>query len=248
VIRISRLILFRMRLNAGRDYEQPADPDAYWRRRFFILGGGLAVLALLAWFFTGHEGPAAGASAAARASMAALQARSGLPSAAYGSAWPGLPATPSAAATPQPSAAKPRTPAATAAASGGPRCAPADIVLSLFTSQPSYRRGERPRFDVFAVSTAAGECRLAYGAGSVRVIVTSHGQVVWDSAACKPAAAAPVRFELGVPQMVTISWNPAAAKPSGCAGSLPRDASGTFQAVAMTAGQSSPVRTFTLLR
>lgn len=121
-------------------------------------------------------------------------------------------------------------------------------MLSLFTSQSSYGPGEQPQFTVYAVSTKPGACLMAFGAGSVRVIVTRHGQVVWDSAMCKPAPAAPVRFELGVPQLLTISWNRAAARPAGCAGSLPAGASGAFEAVAMSAGQDSSVRTFTLLR
>jgi hypothetical protein len=69
---------------------------------------------------------------------------------------------------------------------------------------------------------------------------------VWDSAACKPAAAQSVRFTLGVPQELTMIWNPKATQPAGCAGSLPAGAAGTLDAVAMSDGQSSPVRTFTL--
>jgi hypothetical protein len=39
-------------------------------------------------------------------------------------------------------------------------------------------------------------------------------------------------------------WNPKAAAPAGCAGSLPAGASGTLDAVAMSDGQSSPLRAF----
>ncbi len=246
-----------MRLNSGREFRRSADPNAYWRRRFFILCSGLVILALLAWFFTGRQGPPAGAAAAARTSMAALQEQNALPSAAYGSAWPGPSATHSAAATPhptvtakpkpKPTAAKPEKGTGKTTGKAGSRCAPADIVLSLFTSQASYRQGDQPRFQVFAVSTAAGECEMAYGAGSVRVVVTYAGHVKWDSAACAPAAAKTVRFRRGVPQELTISWNRAAKTPSGCGGLLPPGAWGTFQAVATTAGQSSPPRTFKLL-
>ena len=121
-------------------------------------------------------------------------------------------------------------------------------MLSLFTSQASYSQDAQPQFNVYAVSTAASQCQMAYGAGSVRVIVTKNGQVVWDSAGCKPPAAKTVRFQRGVPQLLTISWNRHATSPSGCAGSLPAGAWGTFQAVAMITGQTSPVRTFALLR
>ena len=92
------------------------------------------MFAVLAWQFT-RANPAPAAGAAARSSDAALQTQGALPSAAYGSPW----------ASPSPTDGS---------------CAAADIVLSLFTSQPSYRRGAQPRFDVYAVSTAASSCRL----------------------------------------------------------------------------------------
>src|SRR3984957_18348140 len=72
------------------DLEAARDPSAYWRRRFFILGGGVAVLGLCAWLFPGGHPAAPRASATAQASMAALAKRGDLPPAAYGGAWPGL--------------------------------------------------------------------------------------------------------------------------------------------------------------
>jgi hypothetical protein len=253
-----------MRLKINRNNTRSANPNAYWRRRFFILAGSLALLALLAWLLPGrHPGPSAGVSAAARASMAALQSQDALPSAAYGSAWPVPSPKPSATATPTPAAKaspNPKTtpsgskisagphPTASGSAAGIAPCKPGDIVLSLLVGQASYSQDARPQFNVYAVSTAASQCQMAYGAGSVRVIVTRNGQVVWDSAGCKPPAAKTVRFQRGVPQLLTISWNRSATSPPGCAGSLPAGAWGTFQAVAMITGQTSPVRTFTLLR
>jgi hypothetical protein len=246
-----------MRIGAKRDGGRPPDPAAYWRRRFFILGGGIAVVAVLAWRYTpAHPGQLPGASAAARSTMDAAQPPDELPSAAYGSAWPGpsptpSPSTPSprvrASATSEEAAASRPAASASGTASGG-QCAPGDIVLSLFTSQASYGPDKEPQFDVYAVSTAPNACLMTFGPGSVRVIVTQHGRVVWDSAACKMAPAAPVWFQTGVPQFVTVSWSRTAVRPAGCAGSLPAGASGTFQAVAMSAGQDSSVRTFTLLR
>jgi len=250
-------------LGSGRD------PDAYWRRRFFILGGEIVVVGLSVWLFPGARHAAPRTSAAAKASMAALDKRGELPAAAYGSTWPGPKpkptATPSAAKTTaksadprktasraypdvSPSPSPSPTSTASAAAGKGARCAPADIVLSLFTGQPSYGQGASPTFDVYAVSTSSAACTLSYGPGSVQVVVTSRGRVVWDSAACKPPAAAAVRFTLGVPQVLSITWNRHASEPAGCAGTLPAGASGTFDAVAMTDGQSSPVRSFTLSR
>jgi hypothetical protein len=117
-------------------------------------------------------------------------------------------------------------------------------VLSLFTSQASYARGARPAFSVYAVSTRAAACTLSFGAGAVQVIVTRGGHVVWDSAACRPAPSKPARFTLGVPQVLTLTWNPRAARPSGCGGSLTARESGTFDAVAVSHGRASPVHAF----
>jgi hypothetical protein len=259
----------------GDDYDAPhglgvgRDPNAYWRRRFFILGGGIAIVGLCVWLFPGARHATPPDSATARAAMAALDKREQLPAAAYGSTWPGpapkkTTAEPTATATAaaaskrkagtgyypaaHPAPTPTPTPSGSAAAVKGPRCTPSDIVLSLFTGQPSYGQGTEPKFDVYAVSTSSAACTLSYGPGSVQVVVTSHGRVVWDSGACKPPAAAPVRFTLGVPQVLSITWNRQASGPSGCAGTLPAGAWGTFDAVALTDGQSSPVRSFTLAR
>jgi hypothetical protein len=120
-------------------------------------------------------------------------------------------------------------------------------VLTLVTSQASYAPTAQPEFHVYAVSTASSPCQLPYGAGSVHVVVTRHGQVIWDSSACSAATAKPVQFQLGVPQLLTLSWNRQATSPAGCAGSLPAGATGTFDAVAQAAGQSSQVRSFKLV-
>jgi hypothetical protein len=258
---------------AGCDDEYDASDDevwdvdedrAYWRRRFFILCGGVAALGVCAWLFPGAHQPSARTAAATRASMAALAERQALPSAAYGNAWSAP--KPTAAATPKesPAVSAParaklanadkkvstaRHPSPVTSASGAAgACAPADIVFSLFTSQSSYAKGEWPKFSVYAVSTSSAACTMQYGTDSVEVVVTRQGHVVWDSAACKASAAKPLRFTLGVPQVLTMAWDPKAAEPAGCAGTLPAGVSGTFDAVAMSHGQSSPVHPFTLAR
>ena len=169
------------------------DPDAYWRRRFFILGGGIVVVGLCVWLFPGANHAAARTTATAKASTAALDHPGTLPAEAYGSPWP-VPtpkksATPAVAATPSAAtadkrkagtgyhpavspSASPSPSASTAAAVKGPRCAPSDIVLSLFTGQSSYSQDESPKFDVYAVSTSSTACTLRYGTGSVQVVVT----------------------------------------------------------------------------
>lgn len=254
----------------GRDHDA-ADAQArsvddgrtYWRRRFFILCAGVVALGVCAWLFPGARQPSAHEVAATRASMAALAKRQAVPPAATGAAWPVPSPSPSPSPSLSPSASP--TPAAKLANAANAKqstepstsdhpspspaasvaaCAPGDIVLSLFTGQPSYPRGARPSFSIYAVATSAAACTMTYGAGSVQVIVTRHGQVVWDSAACKSSAASTVQFTPGVPQMLTMVWNREATQPAGCAGSLPPGSSGTLDAVVMSHGQSSSVRTF----
>ncbi|MBO0806308.1 MAG: hypothetical protein J2P25_24940 [Nocardiopsaceae bacterium] len=184
-------------------------------------------------------GLAAGSSSAGGSSADRSSARgsSADGSAARGSSAGGSGATPSHSAS------------GSAGASGSSRhCQAGSIVLSLFTSQRSYRPGERPTFSVYAVSTSAQECRLRYGPAAVRVMVTRHGKVVWDSAACESTrqGARTTRLAPGVPREVALSWNREASARS-CAGTLPRGEQGTFQAVAQADGRSSPVRSFRLL-
>jgi hypothetical protein len=243
-----------------RDTRDMGDSSAYWQRRFFVLAGGIAALGLCAWLIPG--GPASPkTSAAARLSAVALATRDTLPPAAYGPAYGSH--VPTASTRPSPAVSRtavsaPKKPkiapvyhpssSASASATSGERCAPHDIVLSLFTTAPSYPPQAMPTFDVYAVSTSATACMMNYGPGAVQVVVTRQGHVVWDSAACKPPPGAPVRLTLGVPRELTVSWNRQATEPSGCAGFLPAGASGTFDVVAMTAGESSPVGTFSLVK
>jgi hypothetical protein len=252
------------------------DDRVRWRRRFLILCAGVTVLGVCAWLLPAAHPPSKAEAAVARASMDALARRQALPAAATGAAWTGprMPDVYPTAGTNSPASAKSASPKASsakgstatpstayrpkAAASGtasptvspsGAKvgaCAPGQIVLSLFTGEPSYARGAHPGFTVYAVSTAAVPCTLTYGAGAVQVVVTERGHVLWDSANCQPASALAVRFTLGVPQVLTLVWNPAAGRPAGCAGSLPASPGATLQAVAMSHGQSSPVQSFRL--
>jgi len=252
------------------------DDRAYWRRRFIILCAGIVALGVCAWLLPGAHQPSKSEAAAATASMDALAKRQALPSAANGPAWPGPSSTPNAyptAATNSPSPTQSPSPRATAtatatsakagtayhpksSASASPSaspsgakagaCAPANIVLSLFTSKPSYAKGAHPSFSVYAVSTSAASCTMTYGAGAVQVVVTQRGHVVWNSAACKPTSAQAVQFTRGVPQVLTIVWDPSVKQPARCAGSLPTGTAATLDAVVMSHGQSSPVRSFKL--
>src|SRR6201996_4852362 len=93
----------------GHDYDAEYDHAwslddgrAYWRRRFFILCGGVVALGVCAWLFPGARQPSAHEGAGTRASLATLNRQQRLPPAASGPAWPrpSAPASPAAAAKP----------------------------------------------------------------------------------------------------------------------------------------------------
>lgn len=265
-----------MKPNAYRD----EDADAYWRRRVFILVGGMVILGLLAWALSGSGGSPP-TPAARQAAMDQVRAANGLPSAAYGSVPVAAPVSPDAAGSPGVAAGLPgtagsptsptvsRSPSQPAGgakgAAAGKRvtagkpakararssrtitwCPSGSVVMTLFSAKPSYAPGERVVFDVYAVSTAASGCTFRFGPGAVRVIVTQHGRVVWNSAECPVASPRKVRLARGVPAEMSVTWNRQAGY--GCRGWLFAGASGSFTAVARAGGQSSPAAYFELAR
>jgi hypothetical protein len=128
------------------------------------------------------------------------------------------------------------------------RCAPNAIVLSLFASKRSYHAGQRPVFEVYAVSTAARPCAFDLSPARLHVLVSSSGRVIWDSADCtrgQPDKRAELRR--GVPAQTSLSWNRAISLP-GCVTVASSARPGTYQVQARDASVASPVRSFRLAR
>jgi hypothetical protein len=237
-----------MKLNAYRD----GNPDEYWRRRVFLLAAGLVVLGLLAWAVSGSGGGKPGSAGSGRQPVLSA---TGLPAAAYGSAAASGP--PSAGAVPAFATASP-TPARSRSPKRSPRkrprtrhhasawCPSGSVVMTVFTSRPSYQVGQHPVFTVYAVSTVPGGCEMRFGPAAVRIIVTRHGRVVWNSSQCPAPAARTARLRRGVPAQMSVTWNRRAA--FGCRGWLPANSYGNFSATARARVASSPAVTFELVR
>jgi hypothetical protein len=125
-------------------------------------------------------------------------------------------------------------------------CAPNAIVLSLFTSKSSYRAGQYPVFEVYAVSTASRACSFDISPAKLHVQVSSSGRVIWDSADCtrgQPDRRAGLRR--GVPAQESLSWNRTISLP-GCVTVASSARPGTYEVQARDASVASPVRTFKL--
>jgi hypothetical protein len=118
--------------------------------------------------------------------------------------------------------------------------------MTLFTSKSSYTSKQRPVFTVYAVSTMPGGCKIKFGAGAIRVIVTRYGHVVWNSAECPSSQIKTVRLARGVPAEMSVTWNRGAKY--GCRGWLPARSYGWFTASARNGDRSSAAINFQLIR
>jgi hypothetical protein len=227
---------------------------------------GLGLIALLAWAFAGGGGktpttpsagssgtyrlaPAAAASRSAAASRRAAASRSAAASAASSAAARAL-----AAGLPSPSASPAASPGASASAgledgqlTPAGLCAPGTVVLSVFSARPSYSGGQDPKFAVYAVSTAAGDCTFDLGPGKLHLEVMSSGRVIWDSGDCARSDSTWIaRLSRGVPVLESITWNRTITLP-GCVTLASSARAGDYQAQAWTASVSSAVLSFRLV-
>jgi hypothetical protein len=266
-----RVNTVRMDSDTGSDQLDPGgygypDPESYWRRRFFILVGGLVLVGGITWVLSVMAGPVKPIRVAERGHggpHGSLAARDTLPRAAYGAPAGAASTVATTGATPPvrpaggalrssgvPSASMAPAPSPSPPAGSAGTCSPGSIVLSLFTSQSRYGPRQQPRFEVYAVSTAPGTCEIAYRPSAVSVVITRKGRVIWDSTACVPqgrgpAAPGPVRFTQGVPLVTVVTWDRQASS-TGCGRAVPAGTAGTFDAVALADGMSSQVRAFSV--
>ena len=231
----------------------------YWRRRFFALLTGLAILAVIAWAFSGVIGASRGNLAASaghespghRAHPAgAASAGSRSVGTSYSGAATKVP--PSPAGSPPAGAAhvspSPEPTQTARRATPGPAraCNPADVVISLFSSQASYGPGQLPEFSVDVVSTSARTCAFNVGPRFLALVITADGKRVWSSADCV-AGQGSLQTDLarGVPTAVPLSWDRESSAP-GCKVTSRPVITGSFAAAASDAGLASNSLTFTL--
>ena len=251
--------------NAQRNEEQNAPADAYWRRRFFALVGGLGVVGLLIWACSGlvggkpasqttGTGQAGKAAAAAYGSGAATPpaAKPGVtspaPSATSSGLASGAPASPTTSPASSGTAASP-APAASGtgrAAAAASTCPAADIVLTLLPSKATYGPHARPTFQVDVVSTDNATCNFDIGPKSLRVVVTHGSQLAWNSGACLGDAASRVtQLRRGVPVVVPVVWN-RHLNAGGCSATVLAALQRTYVAAAQSGAVESPGRAFRL--
>jgi hypothetical protein len=257
---------------------QPDDegqPGAYWRRRVIALCGGLVLLAVLAWAFSGGGGKAPSTPSTASTAQKGSQATGVLPAAAYSSSTPSPTGVSGSASAPVGSAATFPFPAATSPRGGQPGgksgrapasgaakekanaapsgvepngdCAPGSVVLSLFAGRTAYHAGQYPAFRIDAVSTASRACAFDLSPHRLHVRVMLSGRVIWDSADCvRGEPNRVIKLRRGVPVETSVTWRRIVSLP-GCVTVAPARP-GSYQAQARDTSVASPVRSFRLVR
>ena len=126
------------------------------------------------------------------------------------------------------------------------RIKPGEVVLSLFSSQASYGRGQLPVFDVDVVSTSAQACAFNVGPRFLTLVITAGGKRIWSSADCVAGPGSLLtNLARGVPTVVPLSWDRETSAP-GCRVTSRQVTTGSFAAAASDAGLASNPLTFTL--
>jgi hypothetical protein len=232
-----RLRLRRPGAPAAARPRKPRHPQAavYWRRRFVALVLGLAVLALIAWAFSGAIGGGS--------SGGPSQAGSGHRGSGHG----GGAVQAGASST----AGSPQDAGQTAGPAGARRpvprlrsCRHSAVVLSLFSSQDSYGSGELPQFNVDVVTTSRQACTFNVGATHIDLSIRAGTTRVWSSADCVQGAGNLVSdLQRGVPTVLPISWNLEASSP-GCPAASSKMPAGTYTAVVTDGSLESNLVTF----
>jgi hypothetical protein len=232
---------------------------AYWRRRFVTLVLGLSVLALVAWAFSGSLGgssPAAPAASIRNLSGPSSPAGGSgghgqTPGSGGHSQSPGSGHTKAATSGHTPAAGAGHTKSASAnhhtagsgahesaahgqkqGAAGLLPCPAGTVVLSLFSSQPSYSIRQIPQFEVDVVSTASQACTFDIGSRHVSLRIEAGPLPIWSSGECAEGEASLVtELRRGIPTVVSIGWNGQHSSP-GCPVPGAPATRGTYTAVA----------------
>jgi hypothetical protein len=171
----------------------PGETDAYWRRRVYVLAGGIAIIGLMAWACSdsGHRRSTAQVRNAAAAAS---------PAASASIAGPAPTATVTVTATP----------AATLVAKrrSGDRCDDGAVVVRLTPASTVYQGKEYPRFGLSVVNTGRRTCTFDVGPKALEIRIASGTDLVWASAQCASGAGSSVQLlQRGVPYLATVDWD-----------------------------------------
>jgi hypothetical protein len=232
--------------SAAGGQARPRNPQAatYWRRRCVALLIGLAVLALIAWAFSGAIGGGAPAGTSGGSSQSGAGHGSG---SGHGGGAPAGTGSRGGSAQGSGTGAGSGKVAGKSGGAAGPKpCHHGQVVLSLSSTQQSYGAGQLPQFKVFIVSTARETCTFNAGAAHVALVIRDGPGRVWSSADCVQGSGDLIlALQRGTPTELPISWNRQESS-HGCPASSAQVPTGTYTATVSDGTLTSNPVTFKL--
>lgn len=172
------------------------EADAYWRRRVYVLAGGITAIGLMAWACSGPDHKKS--TAQVRNTAATMTP----PQVTVGPV--ATPVTPAATVT----VTVTPTGAPLAQPRSGDPCDDADVVVGLAPTKDVYQDKERPRFRLSVVNTGRRACTFDVGAKTLRLRITSGADPVWSSDRCADGPASDLQLlRRGIPYITDVDWN-----------------------------------------
>lgn len=178
-------------------HRDQGEADAYWRRRVYVLAGGITAIGLVAWACSGPDHKKSTAqvrNAAATAGTATAAATPGATPAAVPAATVTVTVTPSAPPSPQ--------------RRSGDRCDEQDVVVALTPDKQVFQDKDRPHFRMSVVNTGRRSCTFDVGGRALRLRITSGSDPVWSSDHCSADAASSLQLlRRGIPYIADLTWD-----------------------------------------
>ncbi|MDN3353936.1 hypothetical protein [Actinomadura sp. DC4] len=178
------------RLDAEDDLEQ-GDVEAYWRRRVYVLAGGITLIGLVAWACSGSGHKRSTAQVRNAAATVSPQA----------AAAPAVTPTATVTVTASPAGVVPPKRRA------GDQCDAGDVVVGVTPSGTVFKGKEHPRFGLSVVNTGRRPCTFDVGPKALVIRITSGPDRVWSSAQCVNGGPSLQRLQRGVPYLATLDWD-----------------------------------------
>jgi hypothetical protein len=180
------------------DFDDQGDAEAYWRRRVYVLAGGIALIGLVAWACSGSDRDAGHKQSAARVRDAAATVS---PAAALPAAvpTPTLAVTVTVTATPAVPVEKKRA---------GDQCDAADVVVGVTPNGTVFKSRQHPTFALSVVNTGRRACTVDVGPKALPIRISSGSDHVWSSERCVDRAGPSLQLlRRGVPYLATLDWD-----------------------------------------
>lgn len=235
----------------------PLPASAYWLRRGVLLAVVVALVWALVALFT-PDGPSRGtAQGAPTPSPTPSQGRTIEPTSGADKGGPvgrtpvstGKPSetpspSPTASASPEPSRTPTGSPSpkATPGKSAGPAaCEPGRLGVRAEVTQSPVEAGKPVVFTVRLLNSGSDPCQLTIDSKTLRVLVTSGSDHIWDTADCQGLPEVPVVLKAKEQRNLAVHW-PGVRSREGCPSEQPAAKPG-YYAADVTVGGVGPVRT-----